>query len=209
MSNDNTVLTVAATEIMDLVATVQKANGDALEANRSIGAKLLEAKAILDSAGKGAFGKWCDDSGFGFSRQWRSQLMSLAANWKAIKKAMGDTPTKSVEKAVSLVRAQPIKKGEQDKLLALLATAEAGGEEGDKAQKKLERAAKAHNVTPADFTEKLDAIREKAKAAAETPKEKPEETIARLSNQLARLLDLLTEKGIDPSEALKETSAPA
>ncbi|WP_026868808.1 hypothetical protein [Inquilinus limosus] len=214
ISNVTNPLDTLAAEIAELKAKVAETMTDNLEANRKIGEKLIAAKAMLDQAvdeggkvKKGAFGEWCEAQGFGFSRQWRAQLMSLAANWKAISKAMEKTgPVKSVEVAVRLVKPQPIKKDEQDDLLKLLAIAEEGGEGAEAATKKLNRAAKAHNTDPEEFLDKLTEIRAKRNA----PKEKPEDTIARLTTQLGemgdrigRLLDLLERHGISPEEAEK------
>lgn len=200
-SNSTALLDTTAATIREHMAAVEKANGDSLLANRMIGDALVAAKELLDKEGKGAFGKWIEDQGFGFGRQWRSLLMSLSVNWKAIQKEIAKHgPVKSVEKAVALVKAQPIKKDELPKLLTLLEQAEAGDEA---AQAKLDKAAKAHKVQPEVFQDKLDAL----KAKQEAPKEKPEVTIARLTEQLTRLMDLLTAHGIDPNATPKEAAA--
>jgi hypothetical protein len=202
ISNQTLMLDATATTIREQLAAVAKLQGDTLLANRLIGDALIAAKDLLDKttdedgkAQKGAFGEWCEAQGFGFSRQWRALLMSLSANWKAIEKAMAKTgPVKSVEKAVALVKPAPIAKAEQPKLLALLAEAESGDED---AQKKLDREAKKHRVTPETFQEKLDKIKERQAAA---PKETPEDTIAKLTAQISQLLDLLQAHGIEPGD---------
>lgn len=198
--NQTLMLDTTATTIREHLQAVAKLQGDTLLANRMIGDALIAAKELLDKTTdddgkviKGAFGDWCEAEGFGFSRQWRALLMTLSANWKAIDKAMQKTgPLKSVEKAVALVKPAPISKAAQPALLALLAQAETGD---DDAQKKLGREAKKHRMLPEAFQDKLDKIKERQAA---TP-EKPEATIARLTEQLARLMDVLVSHGIDPN----------
>jgi hypothetical protein len=204
--NVNSPLDVFAAEIAELKERVQNSQNDTLDANRQIGDKLLAAKAMLDNAGKGAFGEWVEGQGFNFSRQWRSQLMKLAANWKAIDKAMKKSgPVKSVEAALKLISKQAITKAELPALLKLQALTEGGGNETEveNAGKKLKKAAKDHNMDEEEFLDKLTDL----KAKQDAPKETPAATIAKLVAQIERLTALLAAKGIDPDTAPSEAPA--
>lgn len=61
---------------------------DSVQAYAHIGMVLIRAKEQIGASPKGAFGKWCDDAGFGFSKEWRARLMRLATYWDGYQVAL-------------------------------------------------------------------------------------------------------------------------
>jgi hypothetical protein len=72
--------------IGEVKANIERAsvNGlDSLKAFRDIGRGLIEAKDLIGTKPKGAFGAWCD-ANFPFSKEWRARLMRLAGEWPIV-----------------------------------------------------------------------------------------------------------------------------
>ncbi|CUA90953.1 hypothetical protein Ga0061061_11712 [Chelatococcus sambhunathii] len=88
--NHNFLADCAAT-ILERYSKAKSASRASLEDLCVVGERLNEAKETLKDT-KGAFGEWCDKSGFPFDKTWRARLMKLAANWDAIMAAVEALP---------------------------------------------------------------------------------------------------------------------
>ena len=85
-------LTDCAERIRDRYAKVQGATRQTLEDLKDVGETLLEVKETLKDAGKGAFGRWCEEARLPFDKAWRARLMKLAAHWDEIIAAVEALP---------------------------------------------------------------------------------------------------------------------
>lgn len=86
-TNSNAALDFIKGEVL---ANLERAKGDGramLVSFRDIGRSLHEAKEVIGTEPKGAFGKWCE-ANFPFSKEWRARLMKLATEWSYVAAAM-------------------------------------------------------------------------------------------------------------------------
>lgn len=92
VGRNHNFLSDCAERIRERYAKVQGATRETLEDLRDVGDTLNSAKEALTDAGRGAFGKWCEEAGLPFDKAWRARLMKLAAHWAEIIAAVEALP---------------------------------------------------------------------------------------------------------------------
>ena len=174
MSNTDAALDFVRQNILADIERSKGAGRETLEAFVRIGIGLTEAKEMIGSTPKGAFGAWCE-ANFPFSKEWRARLMKLAAEWPNIKAVMDALEAKgrvlgrkefSVDGALGLVGAFAKEFPEEAEALGLGEKVEAARERAEKAeQRKAEKESeKAEEMTEAErlraaLAEALERIR--------------------------------------------------
>lgn len=108
----NASLEDMANKVKELAEKITGTNRLSMEVHRDMGFILNDAKEVLKD-NKGAFGKWCEESGFTFNKTWRARLMKLAERWDDYRKALnllGDNGGKAytVDGALALLRAYDV-----------------------------------------------------------------------------------------------------
>lgn len=160
MSNTNAALDHIRSMILTDIERSKGAGRETLEAFVRIGERLREAKEMIGTETKGAFGAWCEGN-FPFSKEWRARLMKLAAEWPTILRVMDALEAKgkvlgrkefSVDGALALVAAFCKEYPDDAAAMGLGEKVEAAKEQAAKAeQRKAEReSAKAETMTEAE-----------------------------------------------------------
>lgn len=90
MARNGNFLTANAEGIKQLIRNNEEAQAQVLVEWRKVGEMLAEVQQVFEQEKKGKtlFAEWCDQQGFGFSKQWRNRLIRLANYWDEVQAAI-------------------------------------------------------------------------------------------------------------------------